>query len=121
LKVSQRAARLLSAGNDSLKTLYDVEGQFDFLEVADVIAIEEAQSKFGGAGEPVLIQIIHKGTMPGKAFLESLVEDPSLKHRVEEQVGREVNEQDQLRILEFKQTRQWAIDRAQGRPPSQTV
>ena len=38
--------------------------------------------------------------------------DPSLKHHVEEQVGREVTENDQLRIVEFKVTYAWAVERA---------
>ena len=112
MKVSQRVARPLAAGNVSLNTLYDVEGHFDFLEVADVIAIEGVESRLDH--EPILIQMTHKRTMSGKAFLESLLEDPSLTHRVEGQVGREVTEHDELRIVEFKRTYQWAVDRARG-------
>jgi hypothetical protein len=50
----------------------------------------------------------------GKDFLERLMDDPTLKHRVEEQVGREVAEDDQLRIVEFKVTYAWALERARS-------
>jgi hypothetical protein len=101
LKLGDRARRIVKAGNASLNTLYDVEGWFDFLAEADVIAIEGTQDRAGGSPDPTLIQITSKRTLAGKVFLDSLMEDPSLKHRVEEQIGREVTEEDQLRIVEF--------------------
>jgi hypothetical protein len=60
----------------------------------------------------VLIQITHKRSMLGKAFLETLKGDPTLMHEARRQIGREVADNDQLRILEFKPTYQWTIDRA---------
>jgi hypothetical protein len=114
LKVEPRVTRLLSAGNASMNTLYDVEGRFDFLAVADVIAIEGAEDKKGGSRDPLLIQITHKRMMTGKGFMGTLIGDPTLKHRVEEQVGREATEHDQLRIVEFKLIYAWVIERALG-------
>jgi hypothetical protein len=120
LKVASRASRMLSAGNTSMNSLYDVDGRLDFLAVADVIAVEGTEGKARGPDEPILIQITHKRIMTGKAFLESLMDDPSLKHQVEEQIGREVAEEDQLRIVEFKVTYQWAIEQARsGGAPSE--
>ena len=114
LKVAQPAARLLSAGNASMQTLYAIDDRFDGLAVADVIGIEGTEGKLGTPGEPILIQITHKRMIAGKAFLEGLVEDPTLKHRVKDQVGREVTGDDQLRIVEFKITHAWTINRARG-------
>jgi Restriction endonuclease len=114
LQLASRVSRLLSAGNASLNTLYDVEGRLDFLAVTDVIGVEGTAGKVGGAGEPILIQITHKRTMTGKEFLESLVDNPTLKHQVEEQVRQAVTEADQLRILEFKRICDWAIERSRG-------
>jgi hypothetical protein len=84
----------------------------DFHATAGLIAIEGGEGKIGRTGEPLLIQITHKTIMAGKHFLECLVDDPSLKHRVEEQIGRDITESDQLRIIEFKLTSQWAIEQA---------
>ncbi len=114
LKLGDRARRIVKAGNASLNTLYDVEGRFDFLAEADVISIEGTQDRAGGSPDPTLIQITNKRTLSGKVFLDSLMDEPSLKHRVEEQIGREVTEVDQLRIVEFKVTYDWAIERARS-------
>ena|ERR1700733_3977421 len=116
LNVALRAARLASVGNDSSRTLYAVDDRFDFLAVADVIGIAGTEGKLGTAGEPILIQITRKRTMSGKAFLDSLIDDPTLMHEVRQQSGREVAEGDELRILEFKMIYQWAIDRARSKP-----
>jgi hypothetical protein len=64
----------------------------------------------------VLVQITHKRVTTGKDFWVALIDDPSLKHRVEDQVGREVNEDDQLRIVEFKVTHSWALEQAGADP-----
>ena len=77
-------------------------------------AYEGTQDKVGDTGGPILIQITHKRMITGKAFLEGLMEDPTLKHRVEEQIGREVTEDDQLRIVEFKVTYAWTLERARS-------
>jgi hypothetical protein len=114
LKIADRARRIVEARNESLNTLYDVDGQYDFLAEADVIAVEKSQEEGRRSGEPTLIQITNKRTMVGKDFLDSLMDDPGLNHRVKEQIGREVNETDQLRVLEFKVTHDWMIERAQS-------
>ena len=98
LKIADRAGRILEVGNASLNTRYDVDGRYDFLAEADVIGVEGTQEKLGRSGEPTLVQITHRRAITGKEFLEGLMDDPSLKHRVEEQVGREVDDDDQLRI-----------------------
>jgi hypothetical protein len=114
LNVAMRDVRLVSAANASMQTFYAVDDRFDFLAVADVISIAGTEGKLGTPGEPILIQITHKRMVSGQAFLESLMDDPSLMHEVRQQIGREVAENDQLRILEFKTTHQWAIDRARS-------
>jgi hypothetical protein len=117
LTVSDRAKNIFSAGNRSLNVLYDVEGKLDFLAVADVIAIEGTEGAPGrGSSEPMLVQITHRRVTTGKDFWDALIDDPSLKHRMEDQVGREVNEDDQLRIVEFKVTHSWALEQAGADP-----
>lgn len=111
LKIADRARELLRHGSQYLDTLYSVDGAFDFLEEADVIGIEGTQDKVSGTGGPTLIQITNKSKIAGKAFLAGLKDDPGLKHRVQEQIGREVAEKDQLRIVEFKVVYAWAIER----------
>lgn len=112
LKVTDRTKRMVKAHNEALNTLYDVDGRYDFLAEADVIAVEGPQEEGGRSGEPTLIQITNKQTITGKDFLDSLIDDPTLNHRVKEQIGREVSETDQLRVLEFKVTHDWVIQRA---------
>jgi hypothetical protein len=114
LNVAMRDARVVSATNASTQTLYAVDDRLDFLAVADVIGIAGTEGKLGTPGEPILIQITHKRMIPGKAFLESLEDDPTVMHEVRQQIGREVAENDQLRIVEFKTTYEWAIDRARS-------
>jgi hypothetical protein len=114
LKVAERAKHIFRAMTPNLNVLYDLDGRLDFLSEADVIAIEGTEDKAGSSGDPILIQITHKRMITGKAFLERLMDDPTLKHRVEEQVGREVAEDDQLRIVEFKVTYAWALERARS-------
>jgi hypothetical protein len=116
LKVMIAAARLVSLGNERMQTLYAVDDRLDFLAVADVIGIEGTEGKLGTSGEPILIQITHKRMLPGKAFLESLKDDPTLMYEARQQIGRDVAENDQLRVLEFKTTYQWAVDRARSEP-----
>jgi hypothetical protein len=112
LNVALHDARLMSASSASLQALYAVDDRFDFLAVADVIGIAGTEGKLGSSGEPILIQITHKRTTPGKAFLESLIDDPTLMHEVRLQIGREVAEHDELRILEFKLTYQRVMNSA---------
>jgi len=111
LKIADRGRDLLRRGSQYLNTLYDVGAELDFLEEADVIGIEGTQDKVGGTGGPILIQVTNKRKIAGKAFLSALEDDPTLKHRVEEQIGREVTEKDQLRIVEFKVVYAWAVER----------
>ena len=118
LNVALRDARLMSMVNPQMRMLYAVDDRFDFLAVADVVGIAGTEGKLGTPGEPILIQVTHKRTVSGKAFLESLVDDPSLMHEVRQQIGREVAENDQLRILEYKTTHQWIIHRAQSGSPA---
>jgi len=114
LNVAMRDARLTSAANARMQALYAIDDRFDFLAVADVIGIPGTEGKLGTAGEPILIQITHKSLTSGKAFLESLTDDPTLMHEARQQIGRDVAESDELRILEFKTTHQWVIDRARS-------
>jgi hypothetical protein len=95
----------------------DVEGKLDFVAVADLIAIEGTEGAPGrGLSEPTLVQITHKRVTTGKDFWDALIDDPSLKHRVEDQVGREGNEDNQLRIVEFKVSHSRALDQAGAEP-----
>jgi hypothetical protein len=114
LNVAIRDARLMSVSSAQMSALYAVDDRFDFLAVSDVVGIESTDSRRGSASEPVLIQITHRRAMPGKAFLASLVDDPTLMHEVRQQIGRDVAESDELRILEFKVTYQHVVDRAQS-------
>jgi hypothetical protein len=97
-------ARLMSASSAQIQALYAVDNRFDFLGVADVVGIAGTEGKLRSSGEPILIQITHKRTVPGNAFLESSTDDPTLLHEVRQQIGRDVAEHDELRILEFKMT-----------------
>ena len=114
LKLSDGARRIVSTFNDTLHTLYDVEGRLDFLQEADVIPVEGTVDQVGNKKSPILIQITHKRVVSGKEFLDSLVEDPTLKHRAQEQIGREVTESDRLRIVEFTLTYDWTLERARA-------
>jgi hypothetical protein len=82
--------------------------------VADVIGIEGTEVRLRAPDEPILIQITHKRMVPGEVFLESLKADPTLTYESRQQIGREVTENDQLRILEFKPIYQWALGRARS-------
>ena len=107
LNVAMRDARLMSLASTQIQALYAVDDRFDFLEVADVIGVEGTDGRRGSTGEPTLIQITHKRTMLGKAFLESLVDDPTLMHEVPQQIGREVAESDhRSRAIDILSTRQ---------------
>jgi len=114
LKVTDRIKRLVNARNETQNTLYDVDGRYAFLAEANVVAVEGSLDEAGRSGEPILIQINNKQMITDEDFLDSLVDDPSLNHRVKEQIGREASETDQLRMLEFKVTHDWAIERAQS-------
>jgi hypothetical protein len=116
LKVDERVRRIVEASNESFNTLYAVDDRYDFLAEADVITVEKSRDEGRRSGEPTLIQITNKRTKVGKDSLDSLMDDPGLNHRVLEQIGREVTDTDQLRILEFKVTHEWAIKRSQ--PPA---
>lgn len=116
LNVALHDARLMSASSASLQALYAVDNRFDFLAVADVIGIAGTEGRLGSSGEPILIQVTHKRTTLGKAFLESLIDDPTPMHEVRRQIGREVAEDDELRILEFKLTYQRVIGHARSGP-----
>ena len=50
-----------------------------------------------GSSEPMVVQITHKRVTTGKDFWDALIDDPSLKRRVEDQVGR----QDRSRVRAF--------------------
>jgi hypothetical protein len=114
VKVAMSSARLESVGSGSMRTLYAVDDRFDFLAVADVIGIEGTEVRLRAPDEPILIQITHKRMVPGEVFLESLKADPTLTYESRQQIGREVTENDQLRILEFKPIYQWALGRARS-------
>jgi hypothetical protein len=94
-------------------TLYDVEGRLDFLAETDVIALEATESKGRGSNEePTLIRITHKRSVSGAVLLDLMMEDPGLKHRLEQQIGRELLKEDQVRIVEFKRIHRWALEQA---------
>lgn len=113
LRLPGGAHWILSGIGRSQYTLYDVEGRFDCLAATDVIALEPTESKGRGSSEePTLIQITHKRAVIGAVLLDLMMEDPGLKHRVESQIGKELLEADQVRIVEFKRIHHGALEQA---------
>jgi ribosomal protein L39E len=76
-----------------LKALYDVDGQFDHLDVDDVGMV-----RFGNKDERFL-QVTHRYRLSGEDMLR---DQPQLAWQVRQQIGREPTSDDMIEVLEVR-------------------
>lgn len=92
-------------------TLFCVNNEYDDLMPTDVVSIAPSD-RHEDAG--TFLKVTSTKTLRGSELLETYSDDPTLKHDVEQQIGREVKASDKVRAVEVMSIYDWQID--QGRP-----
>ncbi len=92
-------------------TLYDADKRHGFLKPTDVIAVDKTANQ----GEKnVLLKITNVYVTTGKELLDSYDYDPALKQNIEEQLERQVQTADIVRVIEAVVIYDWQV--TQDRP-----
>jgi len=92
-----------------VQTLYDCDAKYDFLEPSDVISVAKSE---GVDGKRVLIKITNKKKLEVDAYLAQQDSDPTLKSRIEQQIGRSLTSENSLVIYEFKRIYDWQLEKS---------
>ena len=107
ITLNDRTLNLLKNGGRWMRTLYDCNYTFQFLNPGDVIGIDQTEDH---DGKQVLIKITNKRQELAKDRLKRLDNDPMAIRVVEEQIGRSVKPNDTIVIYEFKVVYEWQLE-----------
>jgi hypothetical protein len=88
----------------SLKSLFDVDGKYGFLDQGDVIRVEGVKSP--ADDKEAFIEITCKYETGAKEYV---TEHPELREQIEKQTGKKLNDNDGLTVLEFEHAWSWQL------------
>jgi hypothetical protein len=105
----EASLRMYTHGAESIRSFYDLDGTYAFLEVRDVIAVANTgkQDK-----EKEYIEITYKRTLLVKDYLKEMGNGEYARRVIEQRVGRSVQPEEPLTIFEFRRTYEWKFDRS---------
>ncbi|MDP2276961.1 MAG: hypothetical protein Q8K51_01940, partial [Nitrospirota bacterium] len=89
-----------------LDTIYETAGKYDFLNLRNVIQIENQ----GTVTEETFIQITHKFKANAKIHIEQSIEPLKTKRNIELQLGRTPTDDEEINIYEFKRISKWELE-----------
>lgn len=92
-------------------TLYDCKGAMDFLQVGDIIALQDVKE---GNGQQLFIKITHRRSENGMKILSRRSSNPMDLASIESQIGRTLTEEDTVEILEFERLPPWELHMVKG-------
>lgn len=92
-------------------TLYDCKGAMDFLQVGDIIALQDVKE---GNGQQLFIKITHRRSENGMKILSRRSSNPMDLASIESQIGRTLTEEDAVEILEFERLPPWELHMVKG-------
>jgi hypothetical protein len=107
IRLDRFTVNRLKGGYHSRCTIYDCDNRYQFLNLADVIEVEQTQNSEG----KILIKITNKREERAEDFLRQHKDDPTAANRVEEQIGRKLNSNDTITIYEVKTVREWELEK----------
>jgi len=87
-----------------IKSIFDIEGKYSYLNQRDIVRVPGVESLF--AGEETFIEITHKYQVGAKDYLSKHPGDRSF---IETQIGRKLEDTDNLTILEFETIPSWRL------------
>lgn len=92
------------ADNDAARTLFDVDGRYDFLKIRDAILV--AGAKMGNDNLFLTVTYRYQTTLQ-----EYLVDrnEPFMQQSIERQAGRKVEVDEKLNVLEIERIYEWAL------------
>jgi hypothetical protein len=88
----------------SLKSLFDVDGKYGFLDQGDVIRVEGVKPP--ADDKEAFIEITCKYETGAKEYV---TERPELREQIEKQTGKKLNDNDALTVLEFEHAWSWQL------------
>jgi len=90
-----------------LDTIYEVDGEYIFLNPRDIIKIENQEKDDREAQSDNFIQITHKFRTKVKIHIEQTPEPFKTKRSIEVQLGRIPADDEEINVYEFKRVYEW--------------
>jgi len=110
IELDNRTAVGLKHGR--IKTIYDVNGKYDFLRPRDKIRVKrtEISSTYERDAQPMSgIEVMHKYKVTVKDYMKRHA--PYYRSQIEEQVGRKIKNAEQLTVFEVRNVSDWEFER----------
>jgi hypothetical protein len=95
----QETLRQFNTRHDQVTTLFDIDKKYNFLKPRDAILVPSVKL----AGDDVYLEITHKYKTTIKEYIEKH-DGPFVRESIERQVGRKVDDNEKIDILEFDRT-----------------
>jgi len=86
--------------NPKIVAVYDSDNKYNFLNPRDIISVNEN----------IFIQITNKYKIKIKDYLDLYQRDFSIRKNIEQQLGREFDDNEEINVYEFKQTYQHVFE-----------
>jgi hypothetical protein len=107
IELDTDTTRMLKKGH--VKVLYSVDDRYEFLEARDKIQVRgtETPAEYGKRAEPMCgIEIMHKSLIMAQDYLQK---NPHMHEDIVRQIGRPIQDTEQLTILEIHFVDYWAF------------
>jgi len=96
--------RVFQMSSEIVRSLFDVDGKYEFLNPCDVILVAGAEDR----GEKKFIKITQKYKTTLADYLK-INGGISARESIERQVGRRINDGEQMTVFEFERIYEWAL------------
>jgi len=96
--------RLFQLSSEIVKSLFDVDGKYEFLNSRDVILVAGAE----GQGEKKYIKITHKYNTTLSDYFK-INGSNFARESIERQIGRKIDDGERITVFEFERINEWAL------------
>lgn len=93
--------------HDRLKALYDSDGRYAYLNPRDIVHVPGAKT----GSEEVYFQVTHKYRSTIAKYLEGTLDTFGTRRLIEQQLGGQLDESQEINIYEFKQVYSWSFQK----------
>jgi len=100
----KESLRVFQTSGDIVRSLFDVDGRYEFLNPRDVILVTGTEDR----GEKKFIKITYKYKTTMADYLK-INGGNFARESIERQVGRKIDDGEQLTVFEFERTNEWAL------------
>ena len=91
-----------------VNALYDSDNKYAFLNPRDIVPVE-------GEDKDTFIEVTHKFKSTIKTYIEETGDTFSIRRSIQQQLGRDFDEKEEINIYEIKRVYKWYIDKQKGK------